>query len=279
MELHNPSTKQRANSLGVVQVILRRPLIAPMHSLVTEEAAVALRRYVEDGGTLIAENSFGKFTPNGIVQPHCPPHGLAEVFGAEEDENHYTWPGYQSSSNQPFNGPFSSEINRAPMIELSRPIRLRFRPYGFITPLHLTTAARIGGWNGHVLASWNRFGEGEAFYFGTYLGLSMFHGEQDAGRAIGQILGARAHPAIRGHHLRPRLVRSGNDALLCVFNNSRVTTYEESLVIPSEFVFAEDVYERRSVPMRYHRVRVRVEPEDVVVLHLATRQSSTGGCR
>ncbi len=227
-----------------------------------------------EGGTLIAENSLGKFTPNGILQPQVPPYGLAEVFGVEEEENHYTWPGYQSSSNQPFNGPYGSEITQAPEIELSQPFDGRFRAYGFITPLRPTTAGKIGGWKEHALVTHNRFGKGEAYYFGTFAGLSMFHREPGASQMIRRIYEEKFQPPVRGKNLRPRLIDAGDEGLLCVFNNSRTETYEENLTIPEKFKGAVDVYEGKRIPVNKNQIHIRVPPEDIGILHLFQMGSS-----
>lgn len=249
--------------------VAEKVLIAPMCSIVSEEAAAALGRYVAEGGTLIAECSFGKFTPHGILQPRVPPYGLSEVFGLEEEENHYTWPGHKSASNQPFNGSYGSPIHQAPEMRVSRPAPARFRCFGFVTPLRLTTAERIGGWNGHALAARNRFGKGEAYYFGTYVGLAMFNGERGAGTLIERILATAVQAPLRGRNLRPRMIRSGTEALLCVFNNSRSRTHEETIGIPGGFTRARDVHAGHAIRMRGSRLRVRVPPEDVRVLHLS----------
>jgi beta-galactosidase len=251
-----------------LSTLREKVLIVPMHYIISEEAAGALRRYVAEGGTLIAENSFGKLTPDGVLQPQVPPYGLAEVFGAEEEENHYTWPGYQSSSNQPFNGPYNSEITQAPEIELCEPFSGRFRSYGFITPLRPTTARKIGGWKEHALVTHNRFGKGEAYYFGTFVGLSMFHQERGAGQMIARIFKDKFQPSVRGTNLRPRLIDAGNEGLLCVFNNSRFETCEERLTIPEKFKAAVDIYEGKRVPIDNNRIQIQVPPEEVCILHL-----------
>jgi beta-galactosidase len=252
-----------------LEAIHEKVLIVPMHYIVTEKAAAALRRFVAEGGTLIAENSFGKLTPHGILQPQVPPYGLAEVFGLEEGENHYTWPGHQSASNQPFNGPYGSEINRAPVITVSRPATARFRPHGFITPLELTTAVKLGGWKDHALVACNRFGKGEAWYFGTFVGLAMFNGEKEAGRLIRSILRARIRPSLQGRRLRPRLIDAGAEGLLCVFNDDRHAAGADVVRLPAHFSHAVDVTDGRTLSLRGNRISVQVPPEDVRVFHLS----------
>ena len=254
-------------------------LIIPMHYVMTEEAAGHLRRYVENGGTLIAENSLGLYDSNGRLQPQVPPFGLAEVFGLEEEENYFTWPGYGSQSTEfrsnvgpsffgGFVGPYNQEVYCAPEIAMSAPTETRFRTHGFLTPLRLTTAESLGGWNEFCLAARNRFGRGEAYYFGTFVGLAMFHGENGAATAIGSILADKLKAEVRGKNLRPRLIGGDDEALLCIFNDSRFETHTELITIPPRYTQAVDIHTDDPVAVRNAEVEVTVAREDVKVLYL-----------
>lgn len=245
-----------------------RVLIIPMHDLISEQSAAAIRDYVAQGGTVIAETRFGFFSTHGMQHPHVPPYGLSEVFGLEEEEAFRTWPDYQSPVNRPFNGLWAGDEYQSPRITVERPIRTAFRAYGFLTPLRLTTAKPIGKWDNRVFAAHNRFGKGQAFYFGTYLGLSMFYGETGAMDLVRSIIAEHTDPRIRGHNLRPRLIESEKEALLCVFNNDRRERYEERIEIPERFAKAVDVYSDAPLPVKDRRIQCRVEPEDVLVIHL-----------
>ncbi|MCK4417403.1 MAG: beta-galactosidase [Candidatus Latescibacteria bacterium] len=235
-------------------------------------------------GSMIAENSFGLFDHNGMLQPQVPPYGLSEVFGLEEEENYFTWPDYESTAKHPlttvgpsfferFVGPYNEEIYSGPEITLSEPVKTRLRAYGFLTPLRLTTAKSLGGWKDYCLAAHNKFGKGEAYYFGTFLGLSMFNLNEGAGKVIANILSQRIKPKVKGKDLRPRLIDAGKEALLCVFNNSRFESYTESIVVPGKFSQAFDIHTEKEMAVKDGAVKVTVDREDVVVLHLRQEKS------
>jgi beta-galactosidase len=243
-------------------------LIVPMHYSLSKNSAKAIRRYVEEGGTVIAETNFGLFSPNGMQHSQVPPHGLAEVFGLEEEEGFRTWPDYQAPVNQPFGGPWRGEEYQAPAITVNAPIEAEFRAYGYLTPLRLSTARAIGHWRDTPIVAHNRFGKGEAYFFGTYAGLSMFNLESGATALVRAIIRSKTSPGVRGGQLRPRLIDGGDEALLCVFNNSRVEDYEEDVEVPSRFRSAVDVYSERTVDIRDGRIALAVDAEDVAVVHL-----------
>lgn len=248
--------------------VTEKVLIIPIHYILTEEAASILRQYVEKGGTLIAENSFGLFSPNGMLQPRVPPYGLAEVFGVEEEENYFTWPDYHSSLNQPFVGSYNMEIYSSPEIDFSHPIKTKFHAYGFLTPLRLSTAQSLGKWRDYCLAAYNRFGKGETYYFGTFLGLSMFHRQEGASSLIANILSKKMKPRIKGKNLRPRLIEKKEEGLLAIFNNSRLETYTELIAVPDKYRKATDIHHKKDITLINGCAQVTVAPEDVVVLHL-----------
>ena len=203
-----------------------------------------------------------------MLQPQIPSFGLAEVCGLEEEENYYTWPDNPPEGCQPFVGPFNSEVHDSPEIKIFQPLETAFNAYGFVTPLRLTTAQSLGGWKDYCLAAHNRYGQGEAYYFGTFLGLSIFNRQHGAGTLIRRILGEKIQPKVKGHELRPRIIETDEQALLAVFNNSRFETYTESIAVPAKYRKATDIHRREDVAITDSHVKVTVEPEDVVVLHL-----------
>ncbi|MBN2292081.1 MAG: beta-galactosidase, partial [Pirellulales bacterium] len=248
--------------------LTEKVLIVPIHYILTEEAAVAIRKYVSNGGTLIAENSLGLFNRNGMLQPRIPSFGLAEVCGLEEEENYYTWPDYQPSGGQPFVGSFEKEVHCSPQIKIFDPLETSFNAYGFVTPLRLTTARSLGGWKDYCLAAHNHYRKGEAYYFGTFLGLSIFNRQNGAGTLVRRILGDKVTPKVKGQELRPRLMENGEQGLLAVFNNSRSQTYTELIAVPGKYHRATDIHQRTDVTLNNSHVKVSVPPEDVVVINL-----------
>src|SRR5208282_5364628 len=73
-------------SLGKVPY---KVIIAPWHLMGKKETCEKLRRFVETGGTLILETSFGLFDEHCFHNPVVPPHGLAEAFGFREKESYF----------------------------------------------------------------------------------------------------------------------------------------------------------------------------------------------
>ena len=62
-------------------------VVMPWHLVGKESTCAATRSYVEAGGTLILEAGFGLFDERFFYNPVVPPHGLAEIFGYQEEHN------------------------------------------------------------------------------------------------------------------------------------------------------------------------------------------------
>jgi hypothetical protein len=244
-------------------------LIVPACQIVTEQVAIHLRRYVEEGGTLIVENHLGLFSEHGMQQTPVPPFGLAEVCGLAEDESESTFDSEKPFLFNPLGESHSQAVFRCPTVQMTEPIEADFRARTFVTPLLLTTAGPIGGWKEYCLAAHNHFRQGEVYYFGTCLGRAMFHRDEGAGKIIGAILSQKIKPKVRGKNLRPRLVDTGREALLCVFNDSRSESYTESIAIPDKFNQALDIHTEKTVAVKDGALKVTADREDVVVLYLS----------
>jgi beta-galactosidase len=233
--------------------VTEKVLIVPACQIMTEPVAVHLRRYVEAGGTLIVENHLGL---------------LAEVCGLTEDESESTFDSGNPFLFNPLDEPYSQPVHRCPTIHMTEPVEADFRARTFVTPLLLTTARPIGACLGHCLAAHHRFGQGEVYYFGTCVGRALFHRDEGAGNVIGGILSQKIEPEVKGKNLRPRLIADGREALLCVFNNSRSEACTEPIVVPDRFNQALDIHTEKRVAVKDGAVKVTVDCEDVVVLHL-----------
>jgi hypothetical protein len=112
----------------------------------------------------------------------------------------------------------------------------------------------------------NSYGEGTAYYFGTYLGLAL--AENDAGSLsiIQSLLGRHTAPQVSGRALRPRWIDAGDQALLAVFNDSRRETHRETIRLPKSYTKAYDVYKKREVSIEDQSLQVEVEPEGVCII-------------
>jgi hypothetical protein len=204
-----------------------------------------------------------------MQQTPVPPFGLAEVCGLTEDESESTFDSEKPVLFNPLGESYSQAVLRCPTVHMTEPIEADFRARTFVTPLLLKTARSIGECLGHCLAAHNRFGQGEVYYFGTCLGRALFNRDEGASRIITTILSQKIKPKVKGKNLRPRLVNTGREALLCVFNHSRSESYTESIAIPDKFSQALDIHTEKRVAVKDGAPKVTVDCEDVVVLYLS----------
>ncbi|MCK5329502.1 MAG: beta-galactosidase [Candidatus Latescibacteria bacterium] len=250
--------------------VSEKVLIVPACQIVTERVAADLRRYVENGGTLIVENHFGLFSEHGMQQTPVPPFGLAEVCGLAEDESESTFDSEKPFLFNPLDEPYVQEVHRRPTVHMTEPVEASFRARTFVTPLLLTTARPIGECLEHCLAAHHRFGAGEVYYLGTHLGRELFHRSRGALDWVRAVLLSRCRPVVGGKALRPRLIRGKEEALLLLFNDGRDGVVTETVEIPERFGRIRDVYRNVELESTSAEVEVSVPPEDVVVLHLSS---------
>ena len=64
------------------------------------------------------------------------------------------------------------------------------------------------------------------------------------------VLSRHTRPDVRGESLRPRLIGSGEEALLAVFNDSRTERRQESIAVPDRYTRALDIYSGRELDLR-----------------------------
>ena len=119
-----------------------------------------------------------------------------------------------------------------------------------------------------VLATHHRYGEGHAYYIGTYLGLALYKRVPDAIAWMREVLLRHAAPPVRGGRLRPRLVRGSKAALLIVFNDHAVDAISESIPLPELYARATDVAIGKTVEINSHQFLVSLGPEGVAVYRL-----------
>ena len=110
-------------------------VVVPWHLVGKESTCAALRRYVEAGGTLILEAGFGLYDERFFYNPVVPPHGLAEIFGYQEEHNLLV-----HNEKLPDDASPDDAIYYQPEIEFSEPAQIRMTARTFLTPLKLTSA-------------------------------------------------------------------------------------------------------------------------------------------
>ncbi len=253
-------------------------IVAPWHLMGKKETCEALRGYVEGGGTLILETSFGQFDERFFYNPIVPPYGLAEAFGYREKEGYYLQrevlnvrdraAGIESRPMAPPPHLAASErIYFDPEIEFSQPKPLRVKGHTYLTPIEVTAATPIARYQSITVGARKKLGKGQVYYIGTNLGASIAAGDDAGIELVRAIVSGVAKPPVSADKVRPRLVEGHGRSLLIVFND---TTEDQtaSIRIPEQYHRATDIHASRGIAVVQNAVRVMVPSESVLVLHL-----------
>jgi hypothetical protein len=243
-----------------------RVLIAPMCLTLPDFVAKRIAEFVHSGGVLIAEARMGLFDGRGYNQPVLPSGILASVVGAVEQEAVCSDPQNRPLLNNPNRDQWPDPIHNGPEIRFTQPISVSVRARAYLVPLTPTDGEPIGHCFGQCLAVTNSYGEGTAYYFGTYLGLALAENDPSALSMIEFLLDTHTVPQVRGKALRPRWIDGGDTALLVVFNDSRHETHRERICLPKSYVKAYDVYTKCEVSIEDQSLQVEVEPESVCIV-------------
>lgn len=242
-------------------------LIIPMCLTLPESAAAAVRTWVANGGTVIAEARTGLYDARGFNQPVLPAMGLSELFGVVEEESLCSDPENRPPLNNPAQEPWPEQYHSIATIKTDG--SNSFAARGYFVPLQCRGAAAIATTDEHCLASFTRFEGGSAYYIGTYLGLALFKEDKGAHQFLRSILAKHVSSAVRGNALRPRIISTRDSAILAVFNDSREATRSDCIELPGNYVMAMDVYDpAQQLVIQNRRLEVQVEPESVRVFKL-----------
>jgi beta-galactosidase GanA len=248
-----------------------KALIVPWHLIGKKQTCEDLRGYVEKGGTLILETSFGLFDERCFYNPVIPPWGLAEAFGYREKENYYLPPKGESGPLADILGPAAvpsaERIYFEPEIIFSAPVAVRVKGRTFLTPIEVTTATPIARYQGLTVAAMKKVGKGQVFYIGTNLGASINAGSEGGIELLRAIVTKVAPPVVTAAKLRPRLIQGDKRSLLTVFNDTP-SDQTGKITLPSEYNRAVNIHSGKQIPLEGGSVQVTVPYEDVVVLRL-----------
>lgn len=128
----------------------------PYAVIMNDSYAEKLKKFVENGGTLISEASLGLRTENTWVSRFMPGCGLESLFGCIEQKRVLLCP--EDDSNEVTAG------------------SIKLKAFKFISDLAVTTAKVIGTFqNGKPAVTVNEYGKGRAIYMGFHPGISYFH--------------------------------------------------------------------------------------------------------
>jgi beta-galactosidase len=243
-------------------------IIVPWHLMGKKETCEALRRFVEGGGTLILETSFGLFDEHCFNNPVIPPHGLSEAFGFREMESYYLSEGSELHSGVvPPEIPASERIYFEPEIEISEPKPLRVKAHTFLTPIEISSATPIAKYHSLTVGARKKLGKGQVYYIGTNLGASIAAGNDAGMELVRAIVAEVVKPPVIADKVRPRLVAGRGRSLLIVFNDTP-EDQTASIKLSPQYRRVTDIHRQAELPVEENAIRVTVPYQDVVVLRL-----------
>jgi beta-galactosidase len=237
-------------------------VVVPWHLVGKQSTCEALHRYVESGGTLILEAGFGLFDEHFFYNPVVPPHGLAEIFGYQEEQNFLV-----RNEKLPADASPDDAIYYQPEIAFTEPAEVRMTARTFLTPIKLTSAKQIASSYGKPLAARKKVGQGEMQYVGTSFGAALLAGDAGALELLRSMVQPVAAPEVTAEKVRPRLMRGEGHSLLAVFNDTP-RDQTARIQLPVEFKAARDIHSGNAIPIRSHIVELTVPNQDVKVLQL-----------
>ncbi|MHB1356831.1 MAG: beta-galactosidase, partial [Anaerolineae bacterium] len=208
-------------------------LICPAPYWLQPETLELLERYVKAGGTLIAEPYFaGMNTENGWHNQVVPGAGWDAIFGCTL--------GYVLQPNSAVFDAYRIGSGEASATGAHLEIQWKGNSYRVpafhqVVELQPTTGQVLGtfsnGWPGLVHA---RYGRGQVFLLGTYLGGAVTKGLQGAAQvlaALAESPAAASRPHCVGSEVRVDILSDGKSRLI-IANSLSTQNLSETLVLP-----------------------------------------------
>ncbi len=175
----------------------------PFPLMIEQESARVITDYVRGGGRVISEACPALFGDGGYTQVLNPGYGLHEVFGARAE-----------------NGPDSIHAAPPSIHWAGRDVQCTVHRQR-ITPIGASVLAEYSDGGAAVVE--NSFGEGRAVLIGTYPGICLEWGIEDAARMIvdfARRLGVRPRAAASDPDVRIRVHSCGDGLLIFAVNLS-----------------------------------------------------------
>ena len=244
--------------------IREKVLIVPMCITLRADIAEKIRKFVENGGVLISDTRMGLFDERGYLQPILPSFGLNEVAGLREEESYCSDPSFKPSRNERWPDP----IYNAPDLALSSPICGNIATSEYLSPLRLEGARSIAKYENLDVAAHNNYGEGEVWYFGTYLGLSIRRGDKTSLEAIKEIIKKNVSPEATANVLRPRIIDGEGRRILCVFNDDPYSTHSDTVKLRDKTTRAVSLFDGEEIILSENTITLEIDSDDVKVFEL-----------
>jgi beta-galactosidase len=227
----------------------------PYPVMLKSDTAAKLRKYVEQGGTLISEGLPGYFGDHGHVGTVQPNYGLHEVFGAKES--------YVE---------FMPDISDGLMFQLNDS-----RIYGryFRQEYKLNGGTEAGQYlDGMTAAVQNKFGRGQTLLIGTFPGSGYYLHHDSATKDLFagflKLAGVVPTTKIDDARVQARLHQGAGGAFLWVTNPTRDRrTVRVSLSqAAGDFSTGEDIWGSQEVAVNDRQITVSVQGRDAAVIAL-----------
>lgn len=227
----------------------------PYPVMLKKETVDKLRRYVDNGGTLISEGLPAYFGDHGHAGTAQPNYGLDELFGARESYVEFT-PDLLDDLTLDVDG---------------------HHLYGryFCQEYRLAGGEARGHYaNGHPAAAFHRHGAGRTLLIGTFPGAGYYlhHSAGSKGFFASLLSLAHVEPTLRTDNaaVQARLHTGAGGTYLWVVNPSRspqtVTVQVSGGASP--FESAKDIWDALQVTIRARQVTVTVPARDAAVIAL-----------
>ena len=189
-------------------------VILPYPPMLPEKSAGALREYVQNGGTLVAEARLAWNNERGYASEQVPGLGLWEVMGARE-----------TAVETAPNGRTIIRWKGTELPGLAAGSRLPGRWYKEVLEPASADATVVGEFeDGQAAAVMSRFGKGRTLMLGSYVSAAFQSTPSpDTQRFYESLLawaGVQLPVVVTGAPVEARHLESGSDALLFVFNHT-----------------------------------------------------------
>jgi beta-galactosidase len=228
----------------------------PYPLMLKSETAAKLRRYVEQGGTLVSEGMPGYFGDHGHAGTVQPNNGLDEVFGVRESSVEFL---------PDLTNDLTLELNGATIY--GRYFRQEYDLHGGTATGHYT--------NGRIAAVQHKFGKGRTLLIGSFPGSGYYlhHAPATKDAFAGLLELAGVTPAVRVNDasIQARLHQGAGGTYLWITNPTRAnrTVTVGLAAAAGNFTSGQDIWGDQRVALDSRQVTVNISGRDAAVIALS----------